>query len=81
MGLISNLGGPHTKYLTGQDYMLSGDAPANAEQRKFVDNAVYCPKNHGQDEIRQFYETLTTKLVKKHSNKLRNTYTLDAVRE
>ena len=79
-GLIICSGGPHTHYLTGHDYMLSGDSPANAEQKKFVEHAVYCPA-HGLDQVRQFYEKLTTNLVKQKSHKLRHTYTLDAVRE
>ena len=78
--LIQILGGPHTFYLSGHDYMLSGDAPANSEQKDFVAHAMYGPTK-GLHEIRQFYETVTAKLVHKNSLKLRNTYQLDAVRE
>ena len=60
--------------------MLSGDTPANAKQKKFVAQAVYEPQ-HGLDEIRQFYETLTTNLVHRESNRFGTTYQLDAVRE
>jgi len=74
------VGGPHTFYLTGHDYMLSGDSPANAEQKVFVKNAVYKPQV-GLDEIRQFYEGLTTKLIHENSRKLGDVYQLDVVRE
>ena len=77
---MSILGGPHTYHLTGHDYMLSGDKPANAEQKVFIGNAIYGP-SHGLDEIRQFYEDLTKKLVIQQSHKLRNNYQLDIVRE
>ncbi|KAI9829319.1 MAG: hypothetical protein M1819_006382 [Sarea resinae] len=70
--------GPHTHYLTGHDYMLSGDSPTNAEQKKFVSNAVYCPHD-GLNEIRQYYEKLTTDLVLDKSHKLRHSYQLDVV--
>ncbi|KAH0556381.1 hypothetical protein GP486_005695 [Trichoglossum hirsutum] len=72
--------GPHTYYLTGHDYMLSGDKPENAKQRAFVDHAVYGPSK-GLDEIRQFYESLTRKLVLEQSHKLRRSYQLDIVRD
>ncbi|KAK5077874.1 hypothetical protein LTR64_003725 [Lithohypha guttulata] len=73
--------GPHTFYLTGHDYMLSGDKPANAEQREHVHRALYCPVNW-QREIRKFYEALTTQLVEIKSEKLRGKwYQLDACRD
>ncbi|KAJ9651806.1 hypothetical protein H2198_008931 [Neophaeococcomyces mojaviensis] len=73
--------GPHTSYLTGNDYMLSGDKPSNAEQKAFVWNAVYCPKT-GLQEVRKFYEALTTQLVEIKSEKLRDRwYQLDACRD
>lgn len=60
--------------------MLSGDKPANAQQKSFVRNAVYGPQE-GLDEVRQFYERITTDLVHQQSHKLRQQYQLDAVRE
>ena len=60
--------------------MLSGDAPANAEQKKFVGQAVYAPQ-HGLEEVRQFYEALTTNLVQRESYRFGETYILDAVKE
>lgn len=60
--------------------MLSGDSPANAEQKVFVKNAVYKPQG-GLDEIRQYYEVITTKLIHENSRKLGDVYQLDIVRE
>lgn len=73
-------GGPHTFYLTGHDYMLSGDTPANASQKAFVKDAVYSPQN-GLDEIRRFYEDITTKLIHENSRTLGDFNQLDVVRE
>lgn len=73
--------GDHTFYLTGHDYMLSGDGPEEAAQHSFINNAIYCPAN-GPDEVRQFYEDLTTQLIEIGSERLRgNRYQLDAVRD
>ena len=60
--------------------MLSGDSPANAEQRVFVKNAIYKPQG-GLDEIRQFYEGITSKLIHENSRKLGEYYQIDVVRE
>ena len=60
--------------------MLSGDKPANAEQKKFVGNAIYSP-HQGLEEVRQFYESLTTSLVHQKSHKLGESYQLDFVKE
>lgn len=61
--------------------MLSGDAPSNMVQHKEVEDAIYCPVN-GLDQIRQFYEDLTTQLVEIRSQTLRDdVFQLDAVRE
>ncbi|MCJ1470995.1 hypothetical protein MMC07_009643 [Pseudocyphellaria aurata] len=72
--------GPHTFYLTGHDYMLSGDSPANAEQKVFVKNAVYSPP-HGLEEIGRFYEEITTKLIHEKSRSLGGFIQLDVVRD
>ena len=60
--------------------MLSGDKPANAEQKKFVGNAIYSPTK-GLEEVREFYENLTTNLLKQKSHKLGESYQVDIVRE
>lgn len=73
--------GAHTFYLTGHDYMLSGDKPSNAEQREHIKHALFCPVNW-QREIRKFYEAVTTQLVEIKSEKLRGKwYQLDACRD
>ncbi|KIW81777.1 hypothetical protein Z517_04803 [Fonsecaea pedrosoi CBS 271.37] len=73
--------GPHTFYLTHQDYMLSGDSAANATQRKEVEKALYCPVN-GLAQVQKFYEDLTTQLVVARSERLRGEwYQLDACRD
>lgn len=73
-------GGPHTYQLTGHDYMLSGDSLANREQKAFVMKQVYSPKD-GMDEVRKFYEGVTTNLIRERSHKLRSGYQIDAVAE
>lgn len=60
--------------------MLSGDKPANAEQRRSVKAAIYSPQQ-GLEEVRKFYDTLTAKLVREKSHSLSKVYQLDAVRE
>ena len=73
--------GPHTTYLTGHNYMLSGDTSQDIKQHQEVNNAIYCPVN-GLDEVRKFYEDLTTQLIEVGSQSLReNWYQLDAVRD
>lgn len=61
--------------------MLSGDGPQEAAQKSEVLNAVFCPI-HWEDEVRKFYEDLTTQLVETKSERLRgDLFQLDAVRE
>jgi hypothetical protein len=61
--------------------MLSGDGPQEAVQKSDVLNAFYCPI-HWEDQVRTFYEDLTTQLVETKSERLRgNLFQLDAVRE
>jgi hypothetical protein len=73
-------GGKHTFQLTSHDYMLSGDLPANTQQRYFVNNCLYRPEN-GLAEVRKYYESVTSSLLRRHSNKLRGSYQVDIVRE
>jgi hypothetical protein len=60
--------------------MLSGDKPWNAEQRGYCQNALYRPSK-GLDQIRDYYRTVTERLIREKSNKMRETYQLDAVRD
>lgn len=73
--------GPHTHYISGHDYMLSGDKPANAEQKVEIGKALFCPANWDR-EVRKFYESVTTQLIELKSEKLRERwYQLDACRD
>ncbi|RMZ75993.1 hypothetical protein DV738_g5153, partial [Chaetothyriales sp. CBS 135597] len=82
--------GPHTRYLTGHDYMLSGDAPWHFHQRQKVGEAIHGPAfpqpNEVQAsrlaEVQKFYEDLTTQLVTIRSQSLfDDVYQLDACRD
>ncbi|EFY88096.1 heme peroxidase family protein [Metarhizium acridum CQMa 102] len=68
--------GNHTFQLTHHDYMLSGDAPANTEQRHFVQKCLYSPEN-GLEEVKQFYESITAKLIRQHSHKIGESHQMD----
>ena len=77
----SDSGGPHTFDLTHHDYMLSGDGPQEAAQKKEVWSEVYCPVRW-DEEVGKFYEDLTTQLVDISSEKLHgDLFQLDAIRE
>jgi uncharacterized protein YozE (UPF0346 family) len=78
---LASTGGEHTKYLTGYDYMLSGDRPQNQDQRREIKDKIYQPRDWAQ-QIRDFYDQTTSQLIKTHSNELRkDQYQLDIVRE
>jgi len=49
--------------------MLSGDKKANADQRVYVKECLYRPKD-GLDEVRKFYEATTEKVLREYSCKL-----------
>ncbi len=73
-------GGEHTFQLIKHDYMLSGDSLANAEQRTFVAERLYRPSDT-LDQVRQFYESITTDLIKRNSKRLGGLCQVDIVRE
>lgn len=60
--------------------MLSGDKPANATQREFVKERLYQPHDT-LTEVRNFYESVTARLIRENSRKLGNTYQIDIVQE
>ncbi|SPO05473.1 related to Psi-producing oxygenase A [Cephalotrichum gorgonifer] len=70
--------GKHTSEVTHHDYMLSGDAPANAQQRVSVKRCLYEPQN-ALNEVRQFYESATECVLRERSRKLGDTYQVDIV--
>ncbi|KAF4332293.1 Psi-producing oxygenase A [Fusarium beomiforme] len=72
--------GNHTFQLTHHDYMLSGDTPANTEQRGFVKQCLYSPES-GLEEVRRFYESITAELFRQHSRKVGESYQVDIVRD
>ncbi|KAK9321368.1 cytochrome P450 [Lipomyces orientalis] len=72
------IGGKRTYEMIEHDYMLSGDAPANTEQRKFVTNALYSPEK-GMREVAVFCERITSNLLHDRSRKLRHSFWVDAV--
>ncbi|KAK9319208.1 fatty acid oxygenase, partial [Lipomyces orientalis] len=67
--------GKRTYDMIEHDYMLSGDAPANTEQRKFVTNALYSPEN-AMEEVAVFCERITSNLLHDRSRKLRHSFWL-----
>ncbi|KAF7505932.1 hypothetical protein GJ744_012374 [Endocarpon pusillum] len=73
--------GPHTKALTGHDFMLSGDEPHHQVQRHEMKEKVYTPCDWAQ-QIRDFYHETTYHLIEVHSNKLlENRYQIDIVKD
>jgi hypothetical protein len=76
----NSAGGNHTFQLTHHDYMLSGDTPANTEQRGFVKQCLYSPES-GLKEVRHFYESITAELFRQHSRKVGEFYQVDIVKE
>ncbi|KAL4780368.1 heme peroxidase [Aspergillus varians] len=72
--------GEHTYQLTKHDYMLSGDTPANAEQRTFVAERLYRPTD-ALYQVRQFYDSITADLIRRNSKKLGGSYQIDIVRD
>jgi uncharacterized protein YozE (UPF0346 family) len=78
---LTSIGGEHTKYLTGYDYMLSGDKPHNQDQRYEIKDKIYQHCDWAQ-QVRDYYNQATYQLLRSHSNELgRNQYQLDIVKE
>jgi len=72
--------GQHTFQLTHHDYMLSGDSAANGQQREFVKGCLFKPQN-ALDEVRKFYEAITTSLIRRYSRRIGQSYQVDVVRD
>lgn len=68
-------------FIMRADFMLSGDRPANSEQKKFVHDRLYLGDVDWRKQIREFYEELTVKLIRKKAYRLGDAYQVDAVRE
>lgn len=63
----------------GADFMLSGDAPVNANSRRVMGAALY--HNKWQDEVKSFYENITLQLLRENSYKVSGTNQIDIVRD
>lgn len=63
----------------GADFMLSGDAPFHSKQRKLMGEALYRDKWHQQ--IQDFYEYTTLKLLHEKSCKIAGINQVDITRE
>jgi cytochrome P450 len=72
--------GKHVGELIKHDWMLSGDKPWNAEQKKICMHALYDPVK-GLGQIRNLYDTVTVDLIKSKSIKLRDRYQIDLVKD
>jgi hypothetical protein len=80
----------HTRYLTGQDYMLSNDKPEGFAQKEESGQHIYGLSYPNMSdvmqsrlaEVQKFYEDLTTQLITVRSEELfEGTYQLDACRD
>ena len=70
------------EYLTGRQglkSMLAGDTSLHAKQRKLMGESIYKDKWHQQ--IKDFYENITLKLLTEKSCKIAGTNQVDITRE
>lgn len=63
----------------GWDFMLSGDSPFHAKQKDLVSKSLYRDTWH--QEIKEFYEYITLKLLHRHSCKIAGVNQVDITRE
>ncbi len=63
----------------GLDFMLAGDTSFHAQQRQLMHKALYKDKWHQQ--IKEFYEDVTVRLLKQKSCKIAGTQQVDLTRE
>lgn len=63
----------------GLDFMLSGDTPFHNKQRKLMGVSLYRDKWHQQ--IKEFYEYITLKLLMEKSCKIAGINQVDITRE
>ncbi|PWW77608.1 heme peroxidase [Tuber magnatum] len=68
-------------FIMRADFMLSGDKPSNSGQKQFVSERLYLGGVDWKQQIRQFYEEVTKKLIRKKAYSLGDTYQVDAVRD
>ena len=74
----------------GKNFMLAGDGEANEKSRKLMENALYLggsstaiPKGNEKwlQDVRTYYEHITTKLLQDKSHKLAGTNYVDIIRD
>lgn len=63
----------------GRDFMLSGDSVFHTKQRQLMSKALYRDKWHQQ--VKDFYEQMTVKLLKQKSYKVAGVNQVDVTRE
>ena len=63
----------------GADFMLSGDASANANSRKVMGAALY--RDKWENEVKSFYENITLQLLRDKSYKVSGANQVDIVRD
>ncbi|KAI9838713.1 MAG: hypothetical protein M1838_004543 [Thelocarpon superellum] len=63
----------------GGEFMLAGDAPVNATSRHLMSDALY--RTDWRKEVKEFYENITTKLLKEKSHKIAGVNQVDIVRD
>lgn len=63
----------------GLDFMLSGDTPFHTEQRKLMGASLY--RDNWHQQIKEFYEHITLKLLTGKSCKIAGINQVDITRE
>jgi linoleate 10R-lipoxygenase len=63
----------------GLNFMMAGDTPRHANQRKIMAGSLYRDGWHQQ--VKEFYEYITLKLLRENSYKLAGVNQVDIVRE
>ena len=63
----------------GREFMLAGDSPFHAGQKRLMREALYGEKWH--QEIKQFYEATTLKLLRQKTRKIAGVKQVDITRE
>jgi linoleate 8R-lipoxygenase / 9,12-octadecadienoate 8-hydroperoxide 8R-isomerase len=69
----------HDKHNYGKNFMLAGDGPENMKSRELMESALYCPK--WTEEIKSFYEQITTQLLKEKAYQVAGAQQIDVVRD
>lgn len=76
-------GGKHITTITGQDFMLGNDSPTSREQHaKWLAAMEVHPTNYKpMRQIRDVFESITTRLLRQRTIKRRDDYQIDAIAE